>query len=190
MTHLPTPQPATTTPCTIRLGELAMAAGMAGMPVALCYQEFPAPILSEVWRHYIRTAGPDVVHHVRTQGDLNKLPERLAEVRLEYLHQGADGYEWYCRMGLVHRPPNRNAWSTASPASLASNLCPWSVKQVRTHFDRFRRDGLLTAERDHENGPCRYELPDELTDVSSPFHDLPPITRLRTSGSDANGNAA
>ncbi len=86
MTRLPTPQPATTTPCTVRLGELAMAAGMAGMPVALCYREFPAPILSAVWRHHIRTVAPDSIHDVRTQGDLNRLPERMANSRLVLVH--------------------------------------------------------------------------------------------------------
>ena len=415
MTRLPTPQPVPTTPRTVRLGELAMAAGMAGLPVTLCYQEFPAPVLSEVWRYHIRTAGPDAIHHVRTQSDLNKLPEQLADARLvlvhtprlhiptawsiqlakpvngegcslpamlsrfvpdnldedpgatlvvrataqendtishwlatrhnggndqpphgrpftvempawlspvlsaesfgrvpgrlrfrdleilrallagacvlracgggetadsaevspedyelvrqllqssilrpadvvcdrlatimvgrasvylaaksgevrrygnapfgpdddvhdrpggpgkdlitrreiadlgnvrsgmvrrlvEYLHQGADGYQWYCRMGLVRRPPDRNAWSTATPASLAANLRLWSLKQVRTHFDRLRHDGLITAEREHENGPWRYELPEELTDATSPFRDLPPARGLDGSGPQA-----
>ncbi len=414
MTHLPTPQPATTTPCTIRLGELAMAAGMAGMPVALCYQEFPAPILSEVWRHYIRTAGPDSIHHVRTQGDLNRLPERLGDLRLvlvhtprlhvptawsirlaepvdgedssrpamlsrfvpddldedpgatlvvratarenaaiahwlaarhdggnnplpdcgpvpvgipawlspvlsaegfgrvagrlqfrdleilrallagacvlrvcgggetadpaevnredyegvrqllripilrpvdvvsdplatvmvaranvylaaksgevrrsdkvsfgpddghdrpgglgkdpitrreiadlgnvrsgmvrrlvDYLHQGADGYQWYCRMGLAHRAPSSDAWSASTLDSLTVNLRPWSLKQVRTHFDRLRRTGLITAEREHGNGPWRYELPEELTDVACPFGALPPGEELNGHESEA-----
>ncbi len=107
MTHLATPQPATTRPSTIRLGELAMAAGMAGMPVALCYQEFPAPILSEVWRHYIRTAAPDVVHHVRAQSDLNRLPERIANSRLVLVHAAN-----------LHVP---TAWSIRSPPAKELN---------------------------------------------------------------------
>ena len=410
MTRLPTPQPVPKAPSTVRLGELAIAAGMAGFPVTVCYQEFPAPELSQVWKYYIRSVRASEVHHIHTQRDLNKLPERLAEVRIvlihvprlhiptawsiqlmeptdaeggpcpamlsrfvpddldeepgatlvlrgtaqetatigrwlatrgnadhgrllppgpmsvefpawlssvlspnprpigrgrrqfrelqilrglvagacvlrsagdgegatptgtvsrddyesvrrllqspillpadvacdplatdmvnranvylaaksgevrqcgspflgqeydevdhengrpgrelvtrrevadlgnvrsgivrrlvEYLHQGADGYQWYCRMGLVRRPPDRNAWSTATPASLAANLRLWSLKQVRTHFDRLRHDGLITAEREHENGPWRYELPEELTDASSPFRDLPPAREL------------
>ena len=77
---------------------------------------------------------------------------------VDYLRQGADGYEWYCRMGPGRRPPHRAAWDTASLDSLAANLRPWSVKQVRTHFDRLRRAGLITAEREVGNGPWRYEF--------------------------------
>ena len=410
MTRLPIAHALPSPPSSILLGELAIAAGMAGFPVTLCYQEFPVPELSQVWKHCIRSVGPDEVHHIHTQRNLDKLPGRLAEVRIvlvhtprlhiptawliqlmdagdaeggpcpamlsrfvpddldeepgatvvlrgtaqetaaigrwlatqgnadhgrrlppgpisvdfptwlssvlspnprsngrgrrrlrdlqilrgllagacvlrsardgdeavatgtvsrddyesvrrllqspillpadaacdplatdmvnranvylaarsgearrcgspllgrgydevdhesgqpgkelvtrrevadlgnvrsgmvrrlvEYLHQGADGYQWYCRMGLVRRPPDRNAWSTATPASLAANLRPWSLKQVRTHFDRLRREGLITAEREHGNGPWRYELPEELTDASSPFRDLPPARDL------------
>ena len=421
MTNQPTLQPVTRIPSIVRLGELAMAAGIAGFPVTLCYQDFPAPVLSQIWRYYIRVVGSETVHHVRTQSDLNKLSERISEVRLvlvhtprlhiptawsiqlaesadaeggplptmlsrfmpsdldqdpgatlvvratkqqatavaqwlatqgsghrgaihlpsqmsaefpvwlspvlsldsrsngqeprrfrdlqilrgllagacilrlssagetadsvtvvspedyesvrailqspilwpadaacdplatamvsranvylairfgeirrygnlplgldedvqegrggprkelitrrevadlgnvqsgmihrlvDYLHQGADGYEWYCRMGLMRRPPNRDTWSTASVDSLTANLRPWSVKQVRTHFDRLRRDGLITAARDHENGPWRYELPEELTDASCPFHSLPPVASLQADGPDATADAA
>lgn len=126
----------------------------------------------------------------REVADLGNVRSGMVRRLVEYLHQGADGYEWYCRMGLVRRPPDRDAWSTASPASLAANVRPWSVKQVRTHFDRLRRDGLITAEQEHRNGPWRYELPEELIDASSPFHDLPPVARLRTPGSDATGSVA
>ena len=86
MTRLTVPQPVPATPRTVHLGELAIAAGMAGRPVTLCYQEFPAPLLSEVWRHHIGTAGPEAVYHVRTQSDLNKLPERLPITRLVLVH--------------------------------------------------------------------------------------------------------
>lgn len=421
MTHQPTPQPAPTTPSVVRLGELATAAGIAGLPVTLCYQDFPAPVLSRFWRHYARFVGSDAVHHVSTQGDLKGLSKQLSEVRLvlvhtprlhiptawsiqlaesaneedgplpamfsrfvpsdldedpgatlvvratnhqtatttqwlashgsshpnplhlpgpmsvefpawlspvlspdwgskdqgprrfrdlqilrnllagacilrihdggekagsvlavssedyesvrlllqsptlwpadascdplatvmvsranvymairsghvhrhghlllgldedaqddgegarqehitrrevadlgnvrsgmihrmlDHLHQGDDGCEWYCRMGLVRRPTDPNAWPTASVDSLVANLRSWSVKQVRTHFDRLRRDGLITAERDHGNGPWRYELPEELTDASCPFRSLPPVTSLQTDGPDATVDAA
>jgi len=409
MTRLPVPQPVPTAPGSVHLGELAIAAGMAGFPVTLCYQDFPAPELSQVWKHYIRSVGPNEVHHIHTQRNLDKLPDRLAEVRIvlvhaprlhiptawsiqlmeptgveggpcpallsrfvpddldeepgativlrgsvqesaaigrwlatgadadhgrrlapgpmsvefpgwlssvlspdprsngrrrrrlrdlqvlrgllagacvlrsasdgdeavaagtasrddyesvrrllqspillpadatcdplatdmvnranvylaarsgevrqcgspllghdyeighedgrqqrelitrrevadlgnvrsrmvrrlvEYLQRGADGYQWYCRMGLARRPPRRDAWSTATPAYLATNLRPWSLKQVRTHFDRLRREGLITAEREQGNGPWRYELPEELADGPSPFRNMPPVGEL------------
>jgi len=421
MTNQPTPQPVPITPDIVRLGELAIAAGIAGLPVTLCYPDFPAPVLSRIWQHYVRFVGSDAAHHVSTQGDLKGLTKQMCDVRLvmvhtprlhiptawtiqlaeptddtnrplpamlsrfapsdldedpgatlvvrtterqtatvsqwlsslstghpdahyppnpmsvefpawlspvlspdsgsktkgprrfrdlqilrnllagacvlriygagknagsmpvvrpedyesvrllvqsptlwpadtacdplatamvsranvymairsghvrrhgdlllgldddtqddgtdatlvhitrrevadlgnvrsgmihrmlDYLRQGNDGYEWYCRMGLVRRPVDANAWPTTSVDSLAANLRSWSVKQVRTHFDRLRRDGLITAERNHGNGPWRYELPEELTDASCPFRSLPPVASLRTDGPDATVDAA
>jgi hypothetical protein len=421
MTRLQIANMAPQFPPSIRLGELAIAAGMAGFPVTLCYQDFFAPLLSQVWSHYIRSVGSDAVHHVHTQRDLNKLPERMSDVRVvfvhtprlhlptawsiqlsgsagdetvsrpavlsrfvpddleddpgatlivrattqeneavarwfatrqnfgdetrvasspitievpawlspvlsrssnansyrrhwfrnnqilrslvagacvlrscgasdteaalatpdledyelvrgllrspvlwpadvacdplatdmvrranvylaaktgevrrygspflvrdddnaryedgrsvkepitrreiadlgnvqsgivrrlvDFLHQGADGREWYCRMGLVRRPPDRNDWGAASLGSLTASLRPWSAKQVRTHFDRLRRDGLITAERDFGNSPWRYELPDELTDTSSLFRNLPPAQELLGGEPDATGDS-
>lgn len=135
--------------------------------------------------------GATLVHITRREvADLGNVRSGLIHRMLDYLHQGDDGYEWYRRMGLVRRPVDANAWSTTSVDSLASNLRSWSVKQVRTHFDRLRRDGLITAERDHGNGPWRYELPEELTDASCPFRSLPPVTSLQTDGPDATVDAA
>lgn len=114
----------------------------------------------------------------REVADLGNVQSSMVRRLVEYLRRGADGYQWYCRMALVRRPPRRDAWSTTSPASLVANLRPWSLKQVRTHFDRLSREGLITAEREHGNGPWRYELPEELTDATSPFRDLPPATDL------------
>lgn len=408
------------TPSSVRLGELAMAAGLAGDSVTLCYHDFPAPVLSGIWQHHTRAVGPDAVHHIHTQKDLNKLPSRMAVVRVvivhtprlhiptswsiqmadladviarpaifsrldpsdvaedpgatlivratpqenedlahwlstqgnanqgqqsaarpvtvdtpgwlvrilsaepqgsspirnryrenqilrafvagacvlrtscsgegsateanvtpedyesvrqllrspilrsadatcdplatamvgranvylaaqsgeirrcgtpfpggafdhvrdddeqprrelitrrevadlgnvrsglvrrlvAYLYQNADGYEWYRRMGTAHRPPNRSAWSASSVDSLAANLLAWSVKQVRSHFDRLQRDGLIAAERDHGNGPWRYALPEELSDASFPFHRFPPLARLETCRGEENGDEA
>ena len=418
MTRTSTRRSGPATPSSVRLGELAMAAGLAGDSVTLCYQDFPAPVLSGIWQHHVRAVGPDAVHHIHTQKDLNKLPSRMAEVRVvivhtprlhiptawsiqmadlmdgisrpamfsrlvpsdlaedpgatlvvratlqenddlarwlaaqgnanqgqqssvrsstvdtpawlfrilsadpqgsssirhryresqifralvagacilrtscgegraeanvtaedyesvrqllqspilrsadatcdplatamvgranvylaarsgeirrngrrlpgsefdsihdddehppkelitrrevadlgnvrsglvrrlvAYLRQDADGYEWYRRMGTARRPPNRSAWLTASVDALSANLFAWSVKQVRSHFDRLQRDGLIAAERDHGNGPWRYALPEELSDASFPFHHFPPLARLEPCCAETNGDEA
>jgi hypothetical protein len=39
------------TPVSVRFGDLAMAAGLAGDSVTLCFQDFPAPVLSGIWQH-------------------------------------------------------------------------------------------------------------------------------------------
>jgi hypothetical protein len=59
---------------------------------------------------------------------------------------------------------------------------------VRTHFDRLRRDKLITAERDHGNGPWRYELPEELTESPSPFNTLPPAQELNVQRENDQGD--
>ena len=86
-----------------------------------------------------------------------------------------DGYRQFGKLGLVRRLPPERDWSRASPADLAKYLKPWSVKQVRTHFEVLQRQGLVTAEREHDNGPWQYELPEALTTNGSPFAGLPPL---------------
>ncbi|MCY2994715.1 MAG: hypothetical protein NTY19_43670 [Planctomycetota bacterium] len=420
MTGTSTRRSGPATPSSVRLGELAMAAGLAGDSVTLCYYDFPAPVLSGIWQHHARAVGPDAVHHIHTQKDLNKLPSRMAQVRVvivhtprlhipaawsiqmaapadgisrpamfsrlvpsdlaedpgatlvvratpqenedlahwlatqgnaspgeqpsarpstvdtpgwlsrilaadpqgsspirhwyresqilrafvagacvlrtscsgagseaeanvtpedygyvrqllrspilrsadatcnplatamvgranvylaarsgeihrngtplpggefdhihdddehprkelitrrevadlgnvesglvrrlvTYLHQDVNGYEWYRRMGTARRPPNRSAWLASPVDLLAANLLGWSVKRVRSHFDRLQRDGLIAAERDHGNGPWRYALPEELSDASFPFHRFPQLTRLETCRGEENGDEA
>jgi len=81
-------------------------------------------------------------------------------------------------MGLVSRPPEQRAWTRIPVDRLSGLLRSWSLKQVRTRLDRLRRDGLITAEREHANGPWQYLLPAELTDASSPFRNLPSASEL------------
>jgi len=125
----------------------------------------------------------------REIADLGNVRSGLVRRLVDYLHQGANGYEWYCRMGLVRRVPNRDGWPSFNVESLMANLRPWSVKQVRTHFDRLRRSGLITAERELGNGPRRYELPEELADAAYAFDALPPVRELVGSDPEASQDA-
>jgi len=126
----------------------------------------------------------------REVADLGNVRTGLVRRLVAYLHQNADGYEWYRRMGTAHRPPSRSAWLASSVDSLAANPLVWSVKQVRSHFDRLQRDGLIAAERDQGNGPWRYALPEELSEASFPFHHFPQLTRLEGCGSEENADDA
>jgi hypothetical protein len=114
----------------------------------------------------------------REIADLGNVRSGMVRRLLQFLRQGSDSYNWYCCMGHVRRPPSRETWRSASASSLAASLRPWSLKQVRTHFERLHRDGLITAERKVANGPWRYELPEELANVSHPFQNLPSVHEL------------
>jgi len=97
---------------------------------------------------------------------------------IEYLQETGDGYQQFVKMGLNGRAPERDAWRRQSAASLAALLRSWSVKQVRTHFDRLQRAGLVTAERPRTNGPWFYALPEELAATSNGFRQLPAADEL------------
>jgi hypothetical protein len=86
-----------------------------------------------------------------------------------------DGYRQFGKLGLAKRLPPERDWPLASPADLAKYLKSWSVKQVRTHFEALQRQGMVTAAREHSNGPWQYELPEALTTNGSPFAGLPPL---------------
>jgi hypothetical protein len=104
---------------------------------------------------------------------------RSATVRrlIEYL-QRANNYDVYHRLGFSGATPQRQNWQRRSVESLTAPLLTWSVKQVRTHFGQLQKAGLVAAERDRANGPWLYALPEEVTQISSPFRDLPPPADL------------
>jgi hypothetical protein len=104
---------------------------------------------------------------------------RSATVRrlIEFL-QRTNKYDVYGRMGFSGATPKRQNWQRRSVETLTAPLLTWSVKQVRTHFGQMQKSGLVVAERDQANGPWMYALPEELTQISSPFRDLPPAADL------------
>jgi hypothetical protein len=107
--------------------------------------------------------------------DLGNVRSRTVRRLIEFLKHQPDGYERFRRMGLVRRPPEPEAWRTAEVDALNAYLRPWSAKQLRTHFDRLHKAGMISAEREHGNGPWRYVLPQSLAERSGTFRSLPTI---------------
>ena len=81
-------------------------------------------------------------------------------------------------MGLAVGAPDRSIWSRLPAASLAALLRSWSIKQVRTHFDRLQQSGLVEAERPQANGPWLYALPEELAATGNGYRQLPTVDEL------------
>lgn len=97
---------------------------------------------------------------------------------VEQLQRSGRGRGVFLRMGIAGPPVSHRVWRESSARELARRLRPWSEKQVRVHFDRLRRDGLITAERDTANGPWRFAVPEGIADGFSPFADLPTAEQL------------
>jgi len=70
----------------VALSELAIAAGMAGRSVTLCFEGFPAPVLCQLYKYCIRYAGPETVRNIYTQADVRKLAKEIDQVRLVLVH--------------------------------------------------------------------------------------------------------
>lgn len=117
--------------------------------------------------------------------DLGNVNSTTVRMLIERLQQKKYGRSAFRRMGLSGKQVSDLVWKQSSARELARRLRPWSVKQVRTHFDRLQKDGLITAEREASNRPWRYRLPDELSDASSPFSDLPTAQDLEADSSAA-----
>jgi len=109
----------------------------------------------------------------RELADLGNVNSITVRMLIERLQQKKYGRSAFRKMGLTGKQVSDHVWKQSSARELARRLRPWSVKQVRTHFDRLHKDGLITAEREASNRPWRYRLPEELSDPSSPFSDLP-----------------
>jgi hypothetical protein len=114
--------------------------------------------------------------------DLGNVRSRTARTLIEYLQRKNGGYDDFVKMGLVRPTPRRDTWPQMSPNDVIGFLRSWSSKQVRTHFDRLHKAGMITAEREPANGPWRYELPESLTDTSSVFRNLPSAEELAAEG--------
>ena len=69
-------------PTSVILSELAIASGIAGRSVTLCFEEYPAPIVCEICRYLMQGLGMESVGQIRVRGDINKLEKRISDVRL------------------------------------------------------------------------------------------------------------
>jgi hypothetical protein len=79
----------------------------------------------------------------RELADLGNVNSRLVRTLIGYLQGAEAGYALYLQMGCAGDPiPERN-WRRLSARELARRLKSWSVKQVRTHFDRLQQRGLV-----------------------------------------------
>ena len=105
----------------------------------------------------------------REAADLGNVRSRTVRRLIEFLQRQDDGYERFRRMGLVRRPLEQEAWREARVDALAAYLRSWSAKQIRVHFDRLCKAGMISAERERGNGPWRYALPEDLAEQSGTF---------------------
>ena len=114
----------------------------------------------------------------REIAELGNVRSQLMRHIVDSLKQLPNGHALFQRMGLVGRPPSATAWSSVSASALMGSLRRWSYKQVRRHFDDLKRRDMITANREHGNGPWQYLLPEELSAQVSTFHRLPPAEEL------------
>lgn len=70
----------------VLLGELAVAAGLAGESMTLCFDEVPAPILCKMWKHLACCVNQNRTIHVRTQADVRNVAKSVGDVRLVFVY--------------------------------------------------------------------------------------------------------
>ena len=73
-------------PDSVVLVELAIAAGLAGNPVAVCFSESTATVTCQIWKYFAQFAGPERVLHVHSQTDIRKLTKAVVDRRLIVVH--------------------------------------------------------------------------------------------------------
>jgi hypothetical protein len=110
--------------------------------------------------------------------DLGNVHSRMVVTLIDYLQNRDDGHARYLQLGRAGEPLPKRNWKRQTARELARRLKGWSVKQVRTHFDRLQQRGLVTATRERANGPLRYEMPEEFENVASPYSMLPTARSL------------
>ena len=93
-------------PDSVSFGELAIAGGLTGKPVAVCFTESAAAADCELWAYFARLVGPSHVLHVHSQADVRKLTKTFGHWRLVVVH--------------TPRLYNRVAWTVQSHDSETS----------------------------------------------------------------------
>jgi hypothetical protein len=103
MTRLPTLQRASQKPISVMLGETAIASGLAGLSLTLRYCDCPAPLLCQLWKYFARAVEPSAVHHVRGQADIRKIPARIADLRIVFVHSSKyhNATSWTVQMATL-----------------------------------------------------------------------------------------
>lgn len=107
--------------------------------------------------------------------DLGNTQSAFLQQVIEHLKRMPDGYDRFIQLGIIGDTPRKNSWERKPTAALTALLRSWSPKQVRTHFDRLHREGLITAARNYNNGAWLYQLPESLTTASNRFANLPQV---------------
>ena len=74
-------------PVSVVLPELAVAAGLAGHRVTVCFDGFAAPVFCELLKRFVEHVDTACVHHVATQADVRKLAKLEAPLHLIIVHQ-------------------------------------------------------------------------------------------------------
>ena len=110
-------------PDSVLLGELAIAAGLADRPVAVCCTESPAALDAELWRYFAQFAGSDRVIHVYSQADVRQLRKAFSSQRLVVVHEP----RLFERVSWVVK--TQQSTTSASPA-LFSRFVPASADAI------------------------------------------------------------
>ena len=124
------------------------------------------------------TSAPHPLITRKELADLGNKRSGMIGRLIEYL-QRTNQYGLFRRTGFAGPTPRQDNWRQGSVASLAASLQGWSIKQVRTHFERLQKAGLVVAERKRNNGPWLYALPEEITHLANPFQNIPTVAELR-----------
>ncbi len=86
MTRINTTPISVSKPDSVLFGELAIAAGLAGQPVAVCFSESTATVDCELWKYFSEFARPSYVLHVHSQKDVTTLRKAVGHWRLIVVH--------------------------------------------------------------------------------------------------------
>ena len=108
-------------PDSISFGELAIAAGLAGKPVAVCFSESTAAETCQMWRYFSRLTGPERVLHVHGQADVRRLTKTFCHWRLVVVH--------------APRLFNAVAWTVQMHGSAASALPTIFSRSIPSEVD-------------------------------------------------------
>jgi hypothetical protein len=123
MTRINTTPAAIRKPDSVLFGELAIAAGMTGNPVAVCFSESAAVVDCELWKYLAQCAGPGRAMHVHSQIDVHKLTKAVGS----------------CPLVVVHAPRlfNTVAWTvqmhgsqTSARPAIFTRMVPNSLEDV------------------------------------------------------------
>ncbi len=177
MTRLPISVPRNELPATVAFSDLAIAAGMAGSSVSLCFRDYPASFVCELWRRQCLSLSGNQVYHVRTAADVRKLNPHMGVARVVLVHHPRlhSAVGWELQFHSSNDGPKPAVFTASASSDLHENphamlVLDGNARELRVVEDWLMQTNVPSVNWSHVCSPQRMAMDGRLETVCRIAH--------------------